>query len=210
LIEEMISQKDKDFINKCFDALYRRREPEGNYLEAKEPPFEAENGGVPPEMFAGEVGEVSKGYVKWKLLESTLDESAIEALENEYDVKFPALFRAYLTTGFHLFDDLNNGEEWIMLPPVPADNPLGEIRFYLDGWRPLIKFGLVPFGSYKDGWGAICFDTRNAAGEKDFPIVWLNNDLLGEEMSADEVESLAKPVFESFEELMTKMFLDEK
>jgi hypothetical protein len=159
-------------------------------------------------MFASEISR--SGWVKWKFLESNLDESAIEALENEYGIKFPALFRAYLATKFHLFGDIRNGDYYLFLPSVPADNPLGELKRYIEGWKFLIKYGFIPFGEFQDGWGAICFDMRNAAGENDFPIVWFDHELVREDMSSAQIETLAKPIFDSFEELMTKMFLDDE
>jgi hypothetical protein len=204
----MISQEDKDFINRCFDTLYQSRDARANYLPAKKPPYDTEDGGVPSEMFASKISK--SGWVKWKFLESNLDENDIESLENEYAINFPALFRAYLTARFQLFGDIRKGEYYLFLPSVPIDNPFGELRQYIDGWRYLIKYGFVPFGEFQDGWGAICFDTRNAVGQSDCPVVWFDHELVREQMNAEQIESLAKPVFGSFKELMTKMFLDEK
>jgi len=204
----MSSQRDKDFINKCLIALYQRREPQGNYLPAKEPLYEVEDGGVPLEMFDGEIN--NEGWVKWKILDSNLSESEIDRLENEYKIKFPTLFRAYLTTKFHLFDEVGNDECSIFLPPVPIDNPLGEIRRFIKGWNFLIKGGFIPFGYYGDGWGAICFDTRNLTDKDDFPVVWFDDELINENMETNLIESQRTLIFNSFEELMTEMFSNGK
>src|SRR5262245_59781900 len=57
--------------------------------------------GVPSAMQVGEVN--ADGWVEWRILPSTLSETEVTALEVEFGVQFPPLFRTYLLARFHLF-----------------------------------------------------------------------------------------------------------
>lgn len=148
------------------------------------------------------------------MLPSTLKEESIIAVETEFNVPFPPLFRAYLTARFHLFSELSfsEGSETvsILLPALPCDNPLGELRGFID-WGPFLHTGFVPFGDYQIGYGPLCFDSTKQLPDGDCPVVWFDHDelfSLSEEQlgNRESVEPLAHPLFSSFRELLAKIF----
>ena len=136
------------------------------------------SGGVPPEMFDGEVD--GEGWVEWKMLPSTLTTNDVSNLESEFDIQFPPLFQAYLLAGFQLFDQIHSSkyEQLIFNTDVPSNNPLGPIRSLIEAWRPLLSAQYVPFAQWGDGWGPMCFDTENRDDDGDCPIVWMDHELL--------------------------------
>ena len=86
------------------------------------------SGGVPPEMFDGDVDD--EGWVAWKMLPSTLSLDDVVGLETEFTVEFPPLFRAYLLAGFQLFDQIHSSkyDQLIFNTDVPSNTPLEPIR----------------------------------------------------------------------------------
>lgn len=194
----MISEQEISFIQKCFERLYQKREPRGNFLPAKEAPFEKEDGGVPPEMQTGSVSE--DGWVKWKIIESILNENDVTTLEENYKIKFPLLFRAYLIADFQLFGELVCNDFSITLPVVPSDNPFGDLRQTLDSALDFFRERFIPFGFYED-WGMLCFDTKQSLENGDCAVVMFDHEIL--ELNENE----ATFIFGSFRELMEEMFL---
>jgi hypothetical protein len=136
------------------------------------------SGGVPPEMFDGDVDD--EGWVAWKMLPSTLSLDDVSGLETELAIEFPPLFRAYLLAGFQLFDQVRSSkyDQQIFNVDVPSNNPLGPIRTLIEAWRPLLSAGFVPFAEWGDGWGPMCFDSENRCEDRDCPVVWMDHELL--------------------------------
>jgi hypothetical protein len=136
------------------------------------------SGGVPPEMFDGEVDD--EGWVAWKMLPSTLSLDDVSELETEFTIEFPPLFRAYLLAGFQLFDQIHSSkhDQLIFNTDVPSNKPLGPIRTLIEAWQPLLSAGYVPFAQWGDGWGPMCFDTCNRLNDGDCPVVWMDHELL--------------------------------
>lgn len=171
---------------------------------------EALNGvdGVPTEMFDGEVDH--NGEVSWKLLPSVLTASEITALEDEFTITFPSLFRAYLQTASHLFTQFHSREHshQIMSPPMPANNPLGPLRELILAWKPLTHAGYVPFATWGDGWGPLCFDFETAGtSSKSPPIVWIEHErLLGlgpqHVQERHKVQPLAQHLYRSYRDFL--------
>src|SRR5262245_51922061 len=122
---------------------------------AAEDPADA---GVPQEMQVGEVNE--DGWVEWRVLPSTLKEADVGALENDFGVQFPPVFRAYLLARFQLFNQVRSRryDQQIFMTDTPAGKPLRPLRELLKTWQPLIDAGLIPFAQWGDGWGPMCFD----------------------------------------------------
>jgi len=170
-----------------------------------------EDAGVPPEMRAGEVNE--DGWVEWRLLPSTLSEADVAAVEREFAVEFPPLFRAYLLARFHLFDQAKSEryDQQILMTDTPANRPLAPLRELLNAWGPLIDAGYVPFAQWGDGWGPMCFDARARGADGDCPVVWLDHERvipLGEEAcrQREVMQLLAQPLYGSCREFLLDVF----
>ncbi len=166
---------------------------------------------VPVEMYAGEVDE--DGWVEWRVLPSTLDESDVTGLEKEFGIEFPPLFRAYLLARFHCFDCVRSQkyDQMILLMHTPSRKPLRPLRDFLRAWQPLIDAGLLPFAEWGDGWGPMCFDRLRRGEDGECPIVWLEHELmvpLGPEMCRlrENVGPLIQPLYPSFREFLWDIF----
>ena len=170
------------------------------------------DGGAPPEMWAGEVDE--QGWVEWRLLPSTLTEADVSALEREFGVALPPLFRAYLLARFHLFDQAKSrrhGGQQILMTHTPAGRPLAPLRGLLAAWRPLTEAGYVPFAQWGDGWGPMCFDAEARAADGDCPVVWIDHERvvpLGEDACRrrEAVRPLAQALYGSCREFLLDVF----
>ena len=137
-----------------------------------------EDAGVPPVMQVGEVDP--DGWVDWRVLPSTLREADVIALELEFAVQLPPLFRAYLLARFQLFDQVHSEryKQQIFMTDTPAGKPLTPLRALLKAWRPLIDAGFIPFAQWGDGWGPMCFDRVQRATDGDCPVVWMDHEAL--------------------------------
>jgi hypothetical protein len=167
--------------------------------------------GVPPEMRVGEVNH--EGWVAWRVLPSALTEVDVRAVEEEYGVEFPPLFRAYLLARHHLFDQVHSRRynQLIFMTDVPSRRPLQPLRDELRAWRPLIDAGFVPFAEWGDQWGPMCFDVEHRAMDGDCPIVWMDHErviALGPENSRNRANllSLVQPLYGSFHEMLSDVF----
>jgi hypothetical protein len=170
-----------------------------------------DDAGVPPEMQVGAVND--DGWVEWRLLPSTLSEPDVAAIEREFGVEFPPLFRAYLLARFHLFDQVMSGryQQQVLMTDTPGNRPLAPLRELLTAWRPLIEAGYVPFAQWGDGWGPMCFDARARRADGDCPVVWLDHERvipLGEEACRrrETMQPLAETLYESCREFLLDVF----
>ena len=55
-------------------------------------------GGIPPDMFDGDVD--GHGWVAWKMLPSTLAVDDVKHVEREFSIEFPPMFRAICSPPF--------------------------------------------------------------------------------------------------------------
>lgn len=170
--------------------------------------LELEDSGVPAEMENSEPDH--EGYVEWKLLPSTLTLEDVAGLENKYGIQWPSLYKAFLTVYFHLISEFRGPEYSVLLPEQPSDKPLYEIEFLLKAWEQLLPCGYIPFASYNDGWGPICFDTMGAETGTDYPIVWIDHEdifaLEDGELSRATLEPMAKKLQPNFLAFMDHVF----
>jgi len=171
----------------------------------------ADDRGVPQPMQVGEVDE--EGWVEWRVLPSTLKYVDVEAIETEFGIEFPPIFRAYLISRFHLFHEVTSRrhDQQLFIPATPAVNPLGQLKALMNAWRPLIDAEYIPIADWGDGWGPICFDSANRAPDGDCPIVWMDHELLiplGKEKcrQREQISLLAQPLYESSRELLVDVF----
>jgi hypothetical protein len=178
---------------------------------AAEDEEDEEDGGVPLSMQAGEVNE--DGWVEWHVLPSTLKEPDVGALEREFGVQLPPIFRAYLMSRFHLFEQVvsRRYNQQIFMTYTPALKPLSPLRDLLNAWRPLIDAGFIPFAHWGDCWGPMCFDALSRARNDDCPVIWMDHEpliSLGPESSRQRelVLPFVQPLYKSCEELLVDVF----
>ena len=170
-----------------------------------------EDAGIPPEMQVGEVN--AKGWVEWRILPSTLCDADVAAVESEYGVQFPPLFRAYLLARFQRFSQVHSRrhDQLIFMTDTPSRDTLEKLINLLSGWRPLIDAGFVPFAEWGDGWGPMCFDAACRKGDGDCPVVWMDHEMLiplGPEncRKRDSVLPLVQPLYASCREFLLDVF----
>ncbi|MDY5911929.1 MAG: SMI1/KNR4 family protein [Inconstantimicrobium porci] len=188
-----MNNDNKKFIYTCFETLIKKN-PE--ILRIKE-------GQDVPEDMMSDNGT-------WKLVESQVTDEQIRALEDEFKIKIPQVFKNYLSSYYYLFDELNGtidnfyGEfdkKVIMyIPKQPSDAPLKGYADLFRGLSELIDFGYIPIGDFY-GWGPICFDTLN-----NNKIVWLDHDEYYDCKSREELDELAEVLFNNFEECIECFF----
>ncbi len=171
-----------------------------------------EDRGVPLDMQAGPVNR--DGWVAWKVIPSTLSEAEVGALETEFGVQFPPLFKAYLLVRHHLFDQVKSRryDQQIFMPAVPSRRRLGWLREEMRAWQPLVAAGYIPFAEWGDCWGPMCFDTERRGDDGDCPIVWMDHERLiplGAERCRVRAEllPLVQPLYGSFREMLTDVFI---
>lgn len=206
----MGNNQDIEFIKKCIEKWYNNSSLMSLELESKDLlGYTIEDGGVPKEMEDGTPDH--EGYVKWKPIPSNINETEIQALEREYGISFPQLYRSYLMSYYHLGIRVKMEKINISLPEIPSDNPFKEIRFELEAWKPLVNVGYLPFGDYGDGWGPICFDFLSLDQNGDAPIIWFDHEELfnmdfEEGKPRTELDIIKKDLYSSFQEFLKKMF----
>jgi hypothetical protein len=170
-----------------------------------------EDAGVPPEMQVGEVN--ADGWVEWRVLPSTLREADVAAVEAEFGVRLPPLFRAYLLARFQLFNQVKSRRynQQILMTDTPAGKPLAPLRELMDEWRPLIDAGFIPFAEWGDSWGPMCFDSAQRAADGECPVVWMDHEALlplGSEGCRQRaaVVPLVQPLYASCREFLSDVF----
>jgi hypothetical protein len=167
--------------------------------------------GVPPEMQVGEVN--ADGWVEWRVLPSTLKEADVGALESEFGVQFPPVFRAYLLARFQLFDQVRSRryDQQVFMTDTPAGKPLKPLRELMKAWRPLIDAGFVPFAQWGDGWGPMCFDAVQRRADGECPVVWMDHEALvplGPDICRhrEAVAPLVQPLYDSCRDFLLDVF----
>jgi len=175
---------------------------------AKVPP---EDAGVPAEMWGGPVDD--DGWVRWRMLVSSLSEDDVSAVERDFGVAFPPLFKAFLLARFQLFSQVGSRKhkQTIQMTTTPSDGPLEPLREELGAWRALIPSGFIPFAEWGDGYGPLCFDAEGRAADGDCPIGWLDHEILhslGPEACGERASLLPhwRPLYGAFRELLQDAF----
>ncbi len=169
--------------------------------------------GVPLDMQVGPVN--ADGWVEWQMLPSTLSEKDVAAVEDEFGVRFPPLFRAYLLARFQLFDQVHSRKyrQLIFMTDVPFSGPLGKLRTLIQNWRPFLGAGFLPFAEWGDGWGPMCFDLQQQNDEGECPVVWMDHERLiplGPETSRRAaVLPWVNPLYASCREFLFDVFVPE-
>lgn len=184
------------------EALTRRWIAAGrNLYVAKEPPFDPEDGGVPPAMWDGEPDP--SGWVRWRATEPRVAPGDLEQVEKRIGAPLPPLVRAWLSTC-----SLGPLEtDRVRLPALWADAPLRDFEALLDAWSPLERAGYVAIGDDADDAGPICLDLGARDESGDCPVVAFDHEALLALGTAgcavrSEVAPLAQVRFPSFAALL--------
>ncbi|MGF9698470.1 SMI1/KNR4 family protein [Paenibacillus sp. MABNR03] len=197
-----VLQQNRAFILQCLDAYFDS--PHREILMSHPAKTEEEDYGVPVEMQDGAVDE--EGWVRWRMLPSTVTEDQIRELEQSFElhVPIPPLYRAFLSTRYVLNVYLRYDDFVIGLPNLPSDRPLEDLHGLWSAWKPLISKGYVPFATYEDDAGPVCWDIRNPHGDEDYAVVWFDHEFLvnDESPSRKQLEGWAKPLFPSFRDML--------
>lgn len=172
-----------------------------NVYVAKEPPFDPEDGGVPPAMWDGEPDP--SGWVRWRAVEARVASEDVTRIEERLRATFPPLVRAWLSTCS--FGPIETSQ--LRLPALWSDAPLRDLEAALDAWAPLDRAGYVAVGDDADDAGPLCLDLEARDANGDCPIVAFDHEALlalGAPGCADraQVSALAQPRFASFAALL--------
>jgi hypothetical protein len=193
--------EDKEIIKQYFQILSKKH-PEKFEIE-EELDDDGEN--IVPENMKD-----SSDENKWMLLESNVSEEDILKLEEIINVKLPSLYKAFISTYFHMFEELDgvlddfyceDGKEvYVDILSQPSNTPLKIIENVYKGCEELIEFGYIPIGEF-NGWGPLCFDTYN-----NFKLVWLDHEEFYSCETREELEELGETIFDNFKEFLECFF----
>ncbi|MDQ0171099.1 hypothetical protein [Paenibacillus tundrae] len=168
---------------------------------------DVEDYGVPHNMQVGEVDE--EGWVRWEMIPSTVTEEQVRKLEQLHDIPnpVPPLYLAYLTTRHVLNVYLRYDHFMIGLPDLPSDNPLRSLHTLWEAWEPLIVQGYIPFATYEDDAGPVCWDIQNPTKDEDYAVVWFDHEALVGQPSwtRAQLAPLVQPLFPSFRTMLTSL-----
>ncbi len=172
-----------------------------NVYIAKEPPFDPDDGGVPPAMWDGEPDP--SGWVRWRAVEPRVLSEDVARIEARIGAPLPPLVHAWLSTCS--LGPIETSE--LRLPALWSDAPLRDLESALDEWSPLERAGYIALGDDADDRGPLCLDLQSRDANGDCAIVAFDQDALlalGAEACADRarVTPLAKPRFTSFAALL--------
>ena len=170
--------------------------------------------GVPSDMRDGSVDR--EGWVEWKVIDTTLNESELIELEKQLDCTFPEYLVEYLKSCCQLLDQVHSHKfngQLIFMSCCPSDAPLKPFKDLLNGWQPLLESGYIPFAEWGDGWGPMCLDLESPSTEVsgDYNIVWFDHEEiipLGKEGCSNRknIIGFAKPLYDSFKEFFEDVY----
>lgn len=194
-------KEEKESIQQYFEILSRNH-PEK--FEIKEIFDDGEEPIVPENM------KDSNDENKWVLLESNVSEEDILKLEDKFNVKLPSIYKAFISTYFHMFEELegilddfhceDDKKVYVDILPQPSNKPLQIIQNVFEGCEELIAFGYIPIGDF-NGWGPLCFDVLS-----NYKLVWLDHEEYYNCETREELEELGETIFDNFKEFMECFF----
>lgn len=159
----MDNQDYQCFMEQFFKDYYHKLEAENDALALKRPLSEKDQA-----MFLDPL--TNSEWKQWKLVRADLNESDFTKLENELSIKVPKLFKSFLGTYYHHFDD-----------PI-GSNPISEpFKAVKRAFNPyLVKCGYLPFTWDQDGYYIICCDLSYLPDELGCPICQIDHEILFE------------------------------
>jgi hypothetical protein len=146
----------------------------------------------PSEMKASE--KDNEGWIEWKPIEGTLQESDYQKLERKFGVLFPKSFINWHKAYYFLDADCSI----IRLPKSNPIRPLEDLEKNLDWFIPeqLIPHKLYPFADEGNDAGPLVFDGREPVTDNEFPIRVYDHEYGGD------LEGLSEIIFSSFPKLL--------
>ncbi|WP_133580200.1 hypothetical protein [Aureibacillus halotolerans] len=193
----------QDWMEKWLDNHFDT--PHREFLMSHPAKTDEDDFGVPVDMQDGEEDE--EGWVRWKMIPSTVTVAQIRELERAHGlpVTVPPLYAAYFTTRFVMSVTLRYNHFGIELPGVPSAHPLRDVHALWENGKSLIRESYIPFATYEDGAGPICWDMLQPREDGDYPVVWFDHEALteGERIRRSVLETLAQPLFPGFQEMLS-------
>jgi hypothetical protein len=152
----------------------------------------------PSQMVIGEPNP--DGWVRWHTVPSPVTDADLAAVEAWLPARLPSAMKTYFTYRCILMTDR------LMLPEVPADDPLGPFVAEAKAWAPLLEAGYIPFAEFGDGYGPVCLDTRQPNGD-DYAVGWIDHEHFHHLPDADwsnrsAICRLFQPLFPTFRSLL--------
>ena len=146
----------------------------------------------PIEMKGSEKDE--EGWIEWKPIRGTLEESSYHQIEKNLGALFPQSFINWHKSFFFLDGDCSI----LRLPYSNPSQPLEEIKRHLNWFIPeqLIPQKIYPFGDEGNDIGLLIFDGRKSAADNEFPIRFYDNEYGGD------LNGLSEIIFSSFTKLL--------
>ncbi|MBP1903686.1 hypothetical protein J2Z32_000298 [Paenibacillus turicensis] len=171
---------------------------------------------VPMDMRNGEVDE--EGWTDWKIVNSTITMEEIEVIEQQYEIKYPELYKQFLRAYHYVelqFKNIKEGSSYkgdcafIEMPRLLTGEGLSEVINLMENWHPMLLAGYLPFAVGEDGQGPICFDLLNPNEQGDYPVIWVLHDYLHQlddtQQNGEAIRAFLHPyireIFPSFEEM---------
>lgn len=189
---------ENQFVKRCFDNLVRVKP----WVLKKENIIHGDILDIPSEMFSGDGS--------WRLIESTVSDEELDALERKFHITLPSLYREFLSVYFHVFErltgifddyyDEDNVEVGVDIFPQLVDNPLGIIEDVFCQCGSLLDCGYIPIGDLR-GYGPLCIDTWD-----ENKIVWFDHDEYYECESREEFEEQSVLIFDNFSQFLECFF----
>ncbi|WP_185964589.1 hypothetical protein [Aliikangiella marina] len=173
-----------------------------NISTVKSPPYDPEDGGIPPDMVDSIVED---DWASWKTVPSKLSESEVLEFLKYYSKNIPEVLVEYLLSDCHMLDELGLDETTnVFIPHIPSDDPLGPMKQLLEGWKLLLKLEYLPIAEMGPGWGPICI-------KHDGGVVWFDHEQLidiSESAELKELECLEQSVTKSAAEFYMQIFTE--
>lgn len=147
---------------------------------------------------------------RWKLMESNVTEEDIFELERSYNIKLPSIYKAFISSYFHMFEELegvfndfyynDDSKVYATIIPQPSHAPLLGIKEVFEECRELIELGYIPIGEF-NGWGPLCFDVFN-----DYKLAWFDREEYYDCEEREQLEELGEIIFDNFEDFIECFF----
>ena len=147
---------------------------------------------IPEEMKASE--KDNEGWIEWKPIKGTLQDSDYDEIGKSYGVLFPKSFINWHKSFFFFDGDCSI----LRLPYSSPTEPLKELERNLNWFIPekLIPQRIYPFGDEGNDSGPLVFDGRIPVANNDFPVRFYDNEFGGD------LEGLSEIIFSSFPKLL--------
>nr|WP_245251081.1 SMI1/KNR4 family protein [Paenibacillus turicensis] len=142
----------------------------------------------------------------------------IEVIEQQYEIKYPELYKQFLRAYHYVelqFKNIKEGSSYkgdcafIEMPRLLTGEGLSEVINLMENWHPMLLAGYLPFAVGEDGQGPICFDLLNPNEQGDYPVIWVLHDYLHQlddtQQNGEAIRAFLHPyireIFPSFEEM---------